>query len=34
MTASPLGRISIRVFALGYLALLLLVPIGVVLYRT
>ncbi len=34
MTASPLGRISVRVFALGYLALLLLVPIGVVLYRT
>jgi sulfate/thiosulfate transport system permease protein len=28
------GRLSIRVFALGYLALLLLVPIGVVLYRT
>jgi sulfate transport system permease protein len=34
MTASPLGRISIRVFALGYLAFLLLVPLGVVLYRT
>src|SRR3954465_8038253 len=34
MTASPVGRLSIRVFALGYLALLLLVPIGVVLYRT
>src|SRR3954467_3536550 len=34
MTASPTGRLSIRVFALGYLALLLLVPIGVVLYRT
>src|SRR3954471_21798233 len=34
MTASPVGRIGIRAFALGYLALLLLVPIGVVLYRT
>ena len=34
MTASPVGRLSIRVFALGYLALLLLVPVGVVLYRT
>ncbi|HWH93203.1 MAG TPA: sulfate ABC transporter permease subunit CysW [Baekduia sp.] len=38
MTASPAaslaGRLSIRCFALGYLALLLLVPIGVVLYRT
>src|SRR4051812_4115508 len=34
MTASPVGRLSVRVFALGYLALLLLVPIGVVLYRT
>lgn len=33
-TASPVGRRSVRVFALGYLALLLLVPIGVVLYRT
>jgi len=28
------GRLGVRVFALGYLALLLLVPIGVVLYRT
>src|SRR3954470_11506387 len=34
MTASPVGRLSIRVFALGYLALLLAIPIGVVLYRT
>src|SRR3954469_5119809 len=34
MTARPVGRIGIRAFALGYLALLLLVPIGVVLYRT
>jgi sulfate/thiosulfate transport system permease protein len=34
MTARPLGRLSVRFFALGYLALLLLVPIGVVLYRT
>lgn len=34
MTISSPGRWSIRVFALGYLALLLLVPIGVVLYRT
>jgi sulfate transport system permease protein len=28
------GRLGVRAFALGYLALLLLVPIGVVLYRT
>jgi sulfate transport system permease protein len=34
MTARPVGRLSVRVFALGYLALLLLVPLGVVLYRT
>jgi sulfate transport system permease protein len=34
MTISPVGRLSLRFAALGYLALLLLVPIGVVLYRT
>jgi sulfate transport system permease protein len=34
MTISSPGRFGIRVFALGYLALLLMVPIGVVLYRT
>jgi sulfate transport system permease protein len=34
MTISAPGRIGLRVVALGYLALLLLVPIGVVLYRT
>jgi sulfate/thiosulfate transport system permease protein len=34
MTINPVGRLSVRVVALGYLALLLLVPIGVVLYRT
>src|SRR6195952_3876933 len=34
MTINPVGRLSVRIFALGYLALLLLVPIGVVLYRT
>src|SRR5689334_16675055 len=28
------GRLGVRAFALGYLALLLLVPIGVVIYRT
>jgi sulfate transport system permease protein len=32
--ASRTGRIGLRVFALGYLAVLLLVPIGIVLYRT
>src|ERR1700755_423166 len=34
MTISAPGRIGLRVVALGYLALLLLVPIGAVLYRT
>jgi sulfate transport system permease protein len=34
MTTSAPGRIGLRIVALGYLALLLLVPIGVVLYRT
>ncbi len=34
MTISSPGRWGIRAFALGYLLLLLLVPIGVVLYRT
>jgi sulfate/thiosulfate transport system permease protein len=34
MTRSGAGRLGIRVFALGYLAILLLVPIGIVLYRT
>jgi sulfate transport system permease protein len=33
MTASA-GRLGVRVVALGYLAVLLLVPIGIVLYRT
>jgi sulfate transport system permease protein len=31
---SPLSRISLRVIALGYLVILLLVPIGIILYRT
>jgi sulfate transport system permease protein len=34
MTVDRPARISLRVVALGYLALLLLVPVGVVLYRT
>jgi sulfate transport system permease protein len=34
MTVSRPWRISLRVLALGYLALLLLIPIGVVFYRT
>ncbi|QEC47205.1 sulfate ABC transporter permease subunit CysW [Baekduia soli] len=34
MTTSPVGRHGIRVVALGYVAVLLLVPIGVVLHRT
>ncbi|MCW3002601.1 MAG: cysW [Conexibacter sp.] len=34
MTSSRAGRLAVRCFALGYLALLLLVPIGIVLYRT
>ena len=34
MTASRRGTLTIRLVALGYLALLLLVPVGVVLYRT
>lgn len=34
MTSSRAGRLGLRAFALGYLAILLLVPIGVVLYRT
>jgi sulfate transport system permease protein len=34
MSTSTAGRLGVRVFALGYLAVLLLVPIGVVLYRT
>ena len=34
MKLSPLTRISLRTVALGYLFLLLLVPIGVILYRT
>lgn len=34
MTTSAPGRIGLRIVALGYLAALLLVPIGVVLYRT
>jgi sulfate transport system permease protein len=34
MTSSRAGRLSIRFLALGYLAVLLLVPIGIVLYRT
>lgn len=34
MKLSPLSRISLRVIALGYLVILLLVPIGIILYRT
>ncbi|MCW3023351.1 MAG: cysW, partial [Conexibacter sp.] len=34
MTSSRAGQLSIRFVALAYLALLLLVPIGIVLYRT
>jgi sulfate transport system permease protein len=34
MTSSRAGQLSIRYVALAYLALLLLVPIGIVLYRT
>jgi sulfate transport system permease protein len=34
MTSSRAGRLSIRFLALGYLAVLLLVPIGIVLFRT
>src|SRR6195952_951234 len=34
MITSRTSRLSIRFLALGYLALLLVVPIGVVLYRT
>ena len=34
MTRERRGRIGLRVVALGYLALLLLVPVGVVLYKT
>jgi sulfate/thiosulfate transport system permease protein len=34
MTSSRAGQLSIRFVALGYLAVLLLVPIGIVLYRT
>jgi sulfate transport system permease protein len=34
MTSSTAGRLSIRIAALSYLAVLLLVPIGIVLYRT
>jgi sulfate transport system permease protein len=34
MTISTAGRLGVRVFALGYLAILVLVPIGIVLYRT
>jgi sulfate transport system permease protein len=34
MTVSRPWRVSLRVVALGYLALLLLIPIGVVFYRT
>ena len=34
MTTSAPSRIGLRIVALGYLAALLLVPIGVVLYRT
>ena len=34
MTVDRPWRISLRVVALGYLALLLLIPIGVVFYRT
>jgi sulfate transport system permease protein len=34
MTSSHAGRLGLRAVALAYLALLLLVPVGVVLYRT
>jgi sulfate transport system permease protein len=34
MTSSVAGRLGLRTVALGYLALLVLVPVGVVLYRT
>ncbi|MGN5240743.1 MULTISPECIES: sulfate ABC transporter permease subunit CysW [unclassified Rhodococcus (in: high G+C Gram-positive bacteria)] len=34
MKLSPLSRISLRVIALGYLVVLLVVPIGIILYRT
>jgi sulfate transport system permease protein len=34
MTSSRSGALAVRTFALGYLAVLLLVPIGIVLYRT
>ena len=34
MTVSRRARIGLRVVALGYLALLLLIPVGLVLYRT
>jgi sulfate transport system permease protein len=34
MSSSTAGRLGLRVVALGYLAVLVLVPIGVVLYRT
>ena len=34
MTADRAGRLSLRLVALGYLAVLLLVPVGVVLWRT
>ena len=34
MAASPAGRLGLRAVALGYLALLLVVPVGLVLYRT
>ena len=34
MTTDRLGRLSLRFVALGYLAVLLLVPVGVVLWRT
>ena len=34
MTADRAGRLGLRTLALGYLGLLLLVPVGVVLWRT
>ena len=34
MTADRPTRVGLRVVALGYLALLLLIPVGVVFYRT
>jgi sulfate/thiosulfate transport system permease protein len=34
MSSSTAGRLGLRTVALGYLALLVLVPVGVVLYRT